>query len=45
MYIRKTKKSNGDVLFVSSTGNAISRNALSQLLVKTTKKFEQNMTV
>jgi integrase len=39
MYIRKTGKSNGDVLFVSSTGNAISRNALSQLLVKTTKKY------
>jgi len=39
MYIRKTKKTNGDVLFVSSTGNAISRNALSQLLVKTSKKY------
>jgi len=39
MYLRKTKKTNGDVLFVSSTGNAISRNALSQLLVKTSKKY------
>lgn len=39
MYMRKTNKFNGDVLFVSSTGNAISRNALSQLLVKTTKKY------
>jgi hypothetical protein len=39
MYIRKTDKKLGDVLFVSSTGNALSRNALSQLLIKTSKKY------
>jgi len=39
MYMRSTGKTNGDVLFVSSTGNEISRNALSQLLVKTTKRY------
>jgi len=39
MYIRKTGKKNGDVLFVSSTGNPLSRNAISQLLIKTSKKY------
>jgi hypothetical protein len=39
MYIRKTDKKLGDVLFVSSTGNPLSRNALSQLLIKTSKKY------
>jgi len=39
MYMRTTGKTNGDVLFVSSTGHELSRNALSQLLVKTTKKY------
>ena len=39
MYIKSTGKEFGDVLFVSSTGNSLSRNALSQLLIKTTKKY------
>lgn len=39
MYIKSTGKQFGDVLFVSSTGNPLSRNALSQLLIKTTKKY------
>ncbi len=39
MYIKATGKKFGDVLFVSSTGNPLSRNALSQLLIKTTKKY------
>ena len=38
MYIKITKKQPGEVLFVSSTGKAISRNAMSQLLLKTSKK-------
>ena len=39
MYIRKTNKKVGDVLFVSSTGNALSRNMISQLLMRTSKKY------
>jgi len=39
MYIKATGKTFGDVLFVSSTNNPLSRNALSQLLIKTTKKY------
>ena len=39
MYIRKTGKKYGDPLFVSSTGKELSRNAISQLLLKTTKKY------
>ena len=39
MYIKLTNKEPGDVLFVSSTGNPISRNAMSQLLLKTSKKY------
>ena len=39
MYIKTTGKQFGDVLFVSSTGNALSRNQLSQLLIRTTKKY------
>ena len=39
LYIRKTNKKNGDALFVSSTGNPLSRNAISQLLIKTSKKY------
>ena len=39
MYIKLTKKEPGDVLFVSSTGKPISRNAMSQLLLKTSKKY------
>ncbi len=38
MYIKLTNKQPGEVLFVSSTGKAISRNAMSQLLLKTSKK-------
>lgn len=39
MYIRKTGKKMGDVLFTSSTGNPLSRNMISQLLMKTSKKY------
>lgn len=39
MYIRKTGKKVGDVLFTSSTGNPLSRNMISQLLMKTSKKY------
>ncbi len=39
MYIRKTNKKSGDVLFVSSTGNALSRNMISQLLMRTSKRY------
>ena len=38
-YIRVNKLSNGDVLFTSSTGKPLSRNALSQLFLKTSKKY------
>tara|TARA_R110000823_G_scaffold251077_10_gene374019 strand:- start:162 stop:1148 length:987 start_codon:yes stop_codon:yes gene_type:complete len=39
MYINKTGKKMGDVLFTSSTGNPLSRNMISQLLMKTSKKY------
>lgn len=39
MYIKLTGKTTGDVLFVSSTGKPLSRNALTQLLMKTSKKY------
>jgi site-specific recombinase XerC len=39
MYIKKTGKKMGDVLFTSSTGNQLSRNMISQLLMKTSKKY------
>ena len=39
MYIKKTGKKVGDVLFTSSTGNPLSRNMISQLLMKTSKKY------
>jgi hypothetical protein len=39
MYINKTGKKVGDVLFTSSTGNPLSRNMISQLLMKTSKKY------
>jgi len=39
MYIRILKKSNGDVLFLSSQNNILSRNQISQLLLKTSKKY------
>lgn len=39
LYIRKTGKKTGDILFTSSTGNPLSRNAISQLLLKTSKKY------
>lgn len=38
-YIKVNKLSNGDVLFTSSTGKPLSRNALSQLFLKTSKKY------
>lgn len=39
MYIRLTNKKYGDVLFVSSRDNALTRNQISQLLLKTSKKY------
>ena len=39
MFIKKTGKKMGDVLFTSSTGNPLSRNMISQLLMKTSKKY------
>lgn len=39
LYIRKTGKKSGSILFTSSTGNGLSRNAISQLLLKTSKKY------
>lgn len=38
-YIRATAKKSGEVLFTTSTGNPISRNVLSQMLLKTSKKY------
>jgi hypothetical protein len=38
-FIRATGKKGGDVLFTTSTGNPISRNVLSQMLLKTSKKY------
>jgi hypothetical protein len=38
-FIRATGKKSGDVLLTSSTGNAISRNVLSQMLLRTSKKY------
>ena len=39
MYIKATNKKLGDVLFVSSKDTPLSRNAMSQLLIKTSKKY------
>jgi hypothetical protein len=39
MYIKLTKKSNGDVIFTNFNGQAINRNAISQLLIKTSKHY------
>ena len=39
MYIRILNKKNGDVLFLSSQNNPLSRNQISQLLLKTSKKY------
>ena len=39
VYIKKAGIKNGDVLFTSSTGKELSRNAISQLLMKTSKKY------
>ena len=39
IFIRQTEKKTGDVLFTTSTGNPISRNVLSQMLLKTSKKY------
>jgi len=38
-YIKVNGLSNGDVLFTSTTGTPLSRNALSQLFIKTSKKY------
>lgn len=38
-YIRAMDKKTNDVLFTTSTGNPISRNVLSQMLMKTSKKY------
>jgi len=38
-YIKVNGLKNGDVLFTSSTGSPLSRNALSQLFIKTSKKY------
>tara|TARA_R110002167_G_scaffold12566_1_gene53468 strand:- start:145 stop:1131 length:987 start_codon:yes stop_codon:yes gene_type:complete len=38
-YIKINGLSNGDVLFSSTTGTPLSRNALSQLFIKTSKKY------
>ena len=39
MYIRLTGKKVGEVLFTNSRGNPITRNGISQLLLKTSKKY------
>ena len=39
MYLRATEKKTGDVLFTTSTGNPIIRNVMSQMLLKTSKKY------
>jgi integrase len=39
MYIRLTGKKIGEVLFTNSRGNPITRNGISQLLLKTSKKY------
>lgn len=39
MYIKATDKKVGDVVFVSSRGTPISRNGISQLLIKTSQKY------
>jgi len=39
MFIKTTKKEFGDVLFVNRRGEAISRNGLSQFLLKTSQKY------
>ena len=38
-FLRVTKKKTGDILLTTSTGNAISRNVLSQMLIKTSQKY------
>jgi len=39
MYIKLTKKSNGDVVFTNFKGEPINRNAISQLLIKTSNHY------
>ena len=39
MYIKLTKKSNGDVIFTNFKGEPINRNGISQLLIKTSKHY------
>lgn len=39
MYLRLTKKNNGDIIFTNFKGEPISRNGISQLLIKTSKHY------
>ena len=39
MYLRLTKKNNGDIIFTNFKGEEISRNGISQLLIKTSKHY------
>ena len=39
MFIKITKKSNGDILFTNFKGEPITRNGISQLLIKTSKEY------
>lgn len=39
MFIKITKKQNGDVLFTNLKGDPITRNGISQLLIKTSKEY------
>lgn len=39
LYIKKTDKKTGDVLFVNSMNNPLNRNQVSQLLLKTSQKY------
>jgi hypothetical protein len=39
MYLKLTKKNNGDVIFTNFKGETISRNGISQLLIKTSKHY------
>jgi hypothetical protein len=39
MYLKLTKKNNGDIIFANFKGESISRNGISQLLIKTSKHY------
>lgn len=39
MYLRLTKTNNGDIIFKNSKGEPISRNGISQILIKTSKHY------